>query len=142
MQAFLYRHLVPAQELVLTPVSDPAPLSFEVRLPKSGIIQLPLGKATQIPLMGWMRDKQMGANVSIDTPPEGLTVTKGWIGRRKGSGPKHPEAFGTLTVKADAPLKPGDRLTLVPVATLVRGKEKTVYPAPAVTAEVVAAPAP
>ncbi len=43
MQAFLYRHLVPAQELVLAPVTKPAPLVFEVEMPDSGTIKLPLG---------------------------------------------------------------------------------------------------
>jgi hypothetical protein len=137
MQAFLYRHLVPARELTLASDSEPSPVTFEARLPHSGIIELPMGEEKRIPLKGYVHARPQGMAVSVDQPPEGLTVIKGWIGRKKGSGPKRPEAFGTLFVKAESPLKPGDQLTLIPVAILKIGRDETRFPAPAITVRVV-----
>jgi hypothetical protein len=145
MQAFLYRHLVPAQELVLAPVSAPTPLSFEVRVPKSGIIELPLGEEVQIPVKGRFGKGIKGAKLKLDHPPEGFTVVKGWLGRKKSKGktvngnPKFEPgmAVGQITLLVEDPLKVGDRMSLVVIAELKKGKETTRYPAPAIPIKVV-----
>jgi hypothetical protein len=137
MQAFLYRHLVPAQELVLASVSTPSPIPFEARLPRSGVIELPLGAEIRIPLKGFVHAERQGTKVSIDHPPEGIYVIKGWIGRKKGNGPDDPQASGSLTVKAEAPLKPGDRINIVPVAIVKKGREETSYPGPVIPIQIV-----
>ena len=133
MQAFLYRHLVPARELTLASEPTPASISFEVRTPPSGIFELPMDKEVRIPLKGFVHMKRQGTTVSVDQPPEGLSIVNGWIGRPKGAGPGKPQAGGTLVVKAEAPLQPGDRITLIPVAVIKQGKDEIRYPAPAIT---------
>ncbi|MBN2161982.1 MAG: hypothetical protein JXR25_16625 [Pontiellaceae bacterium] len=136
MQAFLYRHLVPARELTLAAGTEPAPISFEARLPASGTIRLPLGKEIRIPLIGLVHTRQPGATVSLDTPPEGIKVVKGWIGRRQKTAPDTPKATGTLTIKAEAPLQPGDQICLIPLAIVKKGRDEFHYPAPVITVQI------
>lgn len=145
MQAFLYRHLVPAQELVLAPVSQIPPLAFEARIPKSGIIELPLGEEVRVSFSGRVRLGLKGAQVKLDHPPEGLTAEKGWVGRKKKTGqtsdgkPRYEKnlATGSILLKAEEPLKPGDLASLIVVAEIKKGKEKISYPAPAIPVKVV-----
>jgi len=144
MQAFLYRHLVPAQELVLAPVSEPTPLTFEVRIPKSGVIELPLGEEVKLTVTGRFRKGITGAKLKLDHPPEGITVVKSWIGRKKGKGktadgkPKYEKgmATGMIVLKAEEPLKPGFKTSLVVSAEVRKGKEVILYPAPAIPVKV------
>ncbi len=139
MQAFLYRHLVPARELVLSPTTDAAPVAIEARASKSDAFSLPLGRETRIPLKGFVHTLRRGNNVSIDHPPEGLSVIKGWIGRDKKIAPEKGTAWGSITLKAEAPLEVGDELTLIPVVIQKSGKEETRYPGPAIRIIVIAA---
>lgn len=138
MQAFLYRHLVPAEELVLTATDDPSPISFEAKLPESGILELPLGKEVRIPLKGFVHTARRGINVSLDNPPAGLSIVKGWIGRRQGVGEADGDAAGAITLTAEDPLKPGDRISVILVASVKKGREEVVYPAPAISIQIVA----
>jgi hypothetical protein len=145
MQAFLYRHLVPAQELVLAPISEPSAISFEVNLPKSGIIELPLGEAVTLNLDGHYRKGMTGAKLKLDNPPEGVTMVKGWLGQKKGKGKasggkanyEKGVAAGQITLKAEEPLQPGFKTSLVVSAVVKRGNEETLYPAPAIAVRVV-----
>jgi hypothetical protein len=138
MQAFLYRHLVPARELALTSVSESALISFEARVPKSGIIELPLGEEVRIPLSGFVSTEKRGANIACDDPPPGLSVVKGWIGREKDAAPDDGAAKGQVILKAGDPLKLGDRANLVLMAVSKQGQETTRYPAPAIPVKVIA----
>ena len=145
MQAFLYRHLVPAQELVLAPVVNPVPLAFEVELPESGSIELPFGEETFLFVTGRFRSGIKGAKLVLDHPPEGITVVKSWIGRKRAKGktaegkPKFEKgvAQGRITLKVGEPIKPGFKTSLVVVAVVKKGREETRYPAPAIPVEVV-----
>jgi len=145
MQAFLYRHLVPAQELVLAPVSKPAPLSFEIEVPASGVIELPLGEETMLFVEGRFRPEVKGAKLVLDHPPEGITLVKSWISRKRAKGttadgkPKYLKgiAHGRMTLKVEEPLQPGFKTSLVVVAVVKKGREETRYPAPAISIEVV-----
>ncbi|HEY5621780.1 MAG TPA: hypothetical protein VIR77_04185, partial [Pontiella sp.] len=146
MQAFLYRHLVPADGLVLSPVSEESPLSFEASVPKSGVIELPLGKETRIPFTGRMAaDYGRGMKLELDHPPEGITQEKGWMNRGKplqaddGGKPGTSAAFGAVVVRADEPLKPGDCFSLVVVAVRKKGKNEVHYPSPAIPVKIVEA---
>jgi hypothetical protein len=139
MQAFLYRHLVPAQELILSPAATPAPVALEARLPRSGVIQLPLGQETRIPLKGFVHTDKRGITVSLEKPPAGLTVLKGWMGRDKKVSQEDGSATGSILIKAEAPLEPGTQLTVIPAAILRNGKEETYYPGPAIRLKIVAA---
>lgn len=144
MQAFLYRHLVPAKELVLAPVEQRAPVVFEANVPKSGIIELQAGKETRIAFKGKIFGGQKGYTVKLDNPPEGFSTEKnGWIGRKqvKGrDGKKRLEknmAWGSIVVAVDESVKPGTRASLVVDAEVRKGKDKTYYPAPAIPIKVV-----
>jgi len=142
MQAFLYRHLVAAQELVLAPVEEPAPLSFEVKVPKSGMIELPLGQEVKVSLSGRFKKGMNGAKLKLDNPPEGISMVKSWMGRNKGKRDKKSNiekgmARGQITLKAEEPLKPGFKTSLVVVAEVRKGRETTPYPAPAIPIKVV-----
>jgi hypothetical protein len=145
MQAFLYRHLVPAQELVLAPVSKEAPVSFEARLPKSGIVELPIGQETRILFDGHVHGFQKGFVLKLDQPPEGLTATKGWIGRKKkdGKGKDGKAMFekslsvGSIFLTADETLKPGTLLNIIVGAEIRQGKDTILYPAPAIRVKIV-----
>lgn len=146
MQAFLYRHLVPARELVLAPVSTPAPLAFEVRVPNSGIVELPLGEEVVLRVDGKIRKGLKGAQLTLDHPPEGFSVVKGWVGQKRAKGKTKDGqlnfmkgvAAGQITLKTEEPLKPGDTTTLVVVAVVKKGREETRYPAPAIPVRIVA----
>ena len=138
MQAFLYRHLVPAQELVLTPLPDPAPLAFTMRVPASGFIELPLGEEVKLSINGRIRKGLKGAKLLLDHPPEGLVVVKGWMGPKRVKGkPQKNVAAGQITLKAEEPLKPGDTVSLVVAAEVRKGRETILYPAPAISVKVV-----
>ncbi|MEA2069552.1 MAG: hypothetical protein U9P12_10155, partial [Verrucomicrobiota bacterium] len=147
MQAFLYHHLVPAKELVLAPVSQRPPVVFEVRLPKSGTIELPIGQETRIGFDGRIYG-QRGFALKLDNPPEGIAAVKnGWVGRKRMSGktadgkPKYEKnlAAGSILLTANEPLKPGAQLSLVVAAEVRRGRDKIYYPAPAIPVKVVKA---
>ncbi len=145
MQAFLYRHLVPARELVLAPVAEKPPVSFEAKIPKSGFIELPMGEATRIVFSGRVNRGGRGLQLVLDNPPEGLTAEKGWVGRKKAKeksadGKQRFEgnmAVGSIMVQVDEPLKPGDEMSIVVAGVLRKGKETVNYYAPAIPVKVV-----
>ena len=146
MQAFLYRHLVPAQELVLAPVEQPARLVFRVKTPKSGTVELPLGKEVTLHLEGRVQGGFRGAKLELDHPPEGIAVGKSWVGRKRLKGktkngkPKFDKnlAVGSIRLKAEAPLEPGFEASLIVSAVVRRGREEIRFAAPAIAVKVVA----
>ncbi|QBG46392.1 hypothetical protein EGM51_02895 [Verrucomicrobia bacterium S94] len=146
MQAFLYRHLVPARELVLAPVEKRPPVLFHAKVPKSGIIELVAGRETRIGFEGTIVGKQRGYSVKLDHPPEGFSTAKnGWIGKKRiktkkkdGRDEWHKtDAWGTIMIKVDDSIEPGTELSLVVSAEVKRGQEKIYYPAPAIPVKVV-----
>lgn len=157
MQAFLYRHLVPAQELVLAPVEEPVPLVFEIKLPKSGVVELPLGEEVRLAVKGQVLQGGTGkCELRLDHPPEGYSLSKGVLGRakarkavnKKGKKKKKSEKVvrvekgavdGHIILVAEEPLKPGDESSLVVVAVVKRGKEESRFMAPAIPVRVVKA---
>ena len=146
MQAFLYRHLVPAQELVLAPVEKPTHLSFAFKLPASGTVELPLGQEVQLYLKGHYQGGFKWGKLQLDHPPEGITVVKGWIGRKRLKGttksgkPKYVknQLSGSIVLKAEAPLEPGFESSLIVSAVIKRGREESRFSAPAIPIKVVA----
>ena len=137
MQAFLYRHLVPAQELVLIPVSQKPPVVFKAILPEGRLVELPLGKEIRIQLNGRIIGEQKGCTLRLNNPPEGITLKSGWIGKqgkgKQGKGKKargnqglnNNSATGSILICAEEPLKAGTHLSLVVEAEIKRGKVKT-----------------
>jgi hypothetical protein len=147
MQAFLYRHLVPAQELVLAPVTEQPPVVFEARIPKSGIIEIPAGGKKWISFDGRIFTGQKGYSVKLDHPPEGFSTEKnGWVGRKKLQGknkdgkPKLDKkvATGGIQIFVDEAVEPGTTLSLVVAAEIKKGRDVSTYPAPAIPVRVVA----
>ena len=145
MQAFLYRHLVPAKELVLAPVSSRPPVAFEAQVPKTGIIELPAGQETRIPLKGRIAGFQKGYSVKLDSPPEGITAEKGWIGLKKAGGKtaagkpvvEKNLAVGSILLSVDDSVEPGTQLSLVVVAEMKKGREVSYFTAPAIPVKIV-----
>ena len=144
MQAFLYRHLVPAQELLLSSSSRPSALFFEAVLPPSGVIHLPLGKEIAVHIRGRHLPGSARITLELDHPPEGIEVVKSWIGRKKkGVGPNGKPRFdkraliGQIRIKATKPLQPGWQTSLFPVVVVKRGKQETRIPGPAIPVEII-----
>ncbi|MDF7808963.1 hypothetical protein P4E94_16065 [Pontiellaceae bacterium B12219] len=144
MQAFLYRHLVPANELVLAPVQKRPPVAFEARLPKSGIIPLQAGEETRIMLEGYLAGPKRGCTVKLDNPPEGFHIVKnGWIGKQKLKDKNGNDRFdknkavGSILISVDETVAPGTQLSLVVAAEVKNGKDIISYPAPAIPVKVV-----
>lgn len=144
MQAFLYRHLVPAKELILAPVEQRPPVAFEARMPKSGVIELVAGQEMRIKFDGRIFGGKKGFPVRLDNPPEGFSTKKnGWVGRKQVKGKDGKKRFeknmaqGAILVTVDESIKPGTRASLVVVAEVRKGRDKTYYPAPAIPVKVV-----
>jgi hypothetical protein len=146
MQAFLYRHLVPANELVLAPVQKRPPVAFEARLPKSGIIHLQAGAATRVVFDGRLMGGQRGYVIKLDNPPDGFSTEKnGWIGKQKlkekdkNGNPRFEKnkAIGSILISVDESVAPGTQLSLVVTAEVKNGKDIISYPAPAIPVKVV-----
>uniref|UniRef100_UPI003568538E hypothetical protein n=1 Tax=Pontiella sp. TaxID=2837462 RepID=UPI003568538E len=147
MQAFLYRHLVPAKELVLAPVSQRPPVAFQARIPKSGAIELPAGQETRILFNGRVMGPNKGYSLKLDNPPEGFSAVKnGWIARANNKDKKKDGkpldkniATGQILIKVDESVAPGTRASLVVAAEVRKGKDSTYHPAPAIPIKVVKA---
>jgi hypothetical protein len=78
MQAFLWRHLVPAEELLVR-VTDPEPVSVKMKLPSSGLISIRPGRSFEIPVEVFSKEIKKGyVTVTLSSPPEWITQkTKG-----------------------------------------------------------------
>jgi hypothetical protein len=148
MQAFLFRHLVPAQELVLAPVEKRPPVWFHARVPKSGIVELQAGKETRIVFEGNIVGSQRGYALKLDHPPEGFSTEKnGWVGKQKQKGKdkngktKYEKnmAAGSILISVDESVEPGTELSLVVDAEVRKGRDTILYPAPAIPIKVVKA---
>ncbi|MEI6890621.1 MAG: hypothetical protein V5783_00485 [Pontiella sp.] len=145
MQAFLYRHLVPAKELVLAPVSKRPPIWFHAKIPTSGVIELEAGKTTRIVLEGSIVGQNRGYAIMLDHPPEGFRAEKnGWIGKQKKNNKKDgknrgakDKANGSIRIVVDESVRPGTKLSLVLSAEVKRGRDKAYFAAPAIPIHVV-----
>ncbi len=144
MQAFLYRHLVPAKELMLAPVETRPPVLFNARMPKSGVILMEAGQETRIPLEGHISGEKRGFSVSLDDPPEGFSTEKnGWIGKKRTKNKQRNdeweehEAVGSILISVDESVAPGTELSLVVQAEVKNGRETTYFCAPAIPVKVV-----
>jgi len=106
MQAFLWRHLVPVEQWVLSVVGGPR-IVVQAELPASGILELAAGQETQVVLHSPARKpiKRM-PRCELYEPPDGLELVKADQRNRK--------TELVLTLKADPEkLKPGTEGNLV-----------------------------
>lgn len=85
MQAFLYRHWVPAQQLVVR-VSEPAPVTVNLSVPKDGIFYARPGSEITInSAVKWNNQKaQKSIKLTLADPPEWLTLKTGNVGGQGG----------------------------------------------------------
>ncbi len=108
MQAFAYRHLVPAQDWLVAvagrywPAPISAPADTRVKVPAGGTVRV------QVPRVGGPMARQVALELS--DPPEGITLDS-FDMRLTG---------GTIVLKADAKAKPGTRGNLIVDAFMVR----------------------
>jgi len=139
MQAFLYRHLVPAKQLVLYSSQKPAAFVFKVKKVKQPI-PISLGEKKKIVFYGRRNRQFKGAKLELDHPPKGIKVLKGWIAPRrikvknKKQKPRFfkKQLWGQMIIEANSPLKVGDVITLVAAGTVKKGKNNVErYLAPA-----------
>jgi len=106
MQAFLWRHLVPVEQWVLSVVDGPR-IVVQSDLPESGILELASGKETEVVLHNPARKpiKRM-PRCELYEPPEGLELIK--------TEQRNNRKDVVLTLKADPEkLKPGTEGNLV-----------------------------
>jgi len=73
MQAFLYRHLVPSQELMAAVIKSRQP-ALSVKLPADLPVKIPSGGTTQITCKTWKRPMPKKIELKLSEPPEGLTL--------------------------------------------------------------------
>ena len=73
MQAFLYRHLVPSRELLVS-VSKNRGRVPPIQLAKAGPIMIPAGGTAQVQFKTWNRKAAGNFQLQLKDPPEGLTM--------------------------------------------------------------------
>lgn len=104
MQAFIYRHLVPAEELLVM-IAEAEPATVTLELPRSGVVEARPGEI--ISLMASVKyRKGVGGYVQLELsePPEWITL------KSKGAGGPRPQPV-QFAVSANA--EPGDTATLI-----------------------------
>lgn len=83
MQAFLWRHLVPADELMVL-ITDPEPVTVTLDLPHDGVVEVCPGSQISFPAeVSYHGDSKGYVRLALSEPPEWLTLeTKGVGGPR------------------------------------------------------------
>ena len=104
MQAFLYRHLVPAQELVALIVEE-EPVTITLDLPKSGVLEARPGETLQLKAaVSYQSDRSGALQLALSDPPE-------WISLKSKNISLRPLQTVQLVVSANAEV--GDTATLL-----------------------------
>ena len=105
MQAFLYRHLVTAQKL-LVQVAEPNPVNVTLKLPSGGVIRA--RPDSEITLSAMIDSKeavgQSGVKLTLSEPPEWLALGTEFIGAKGGS---------EVVLKVSPNAEPGDKATVI-----------------------------
>jgi len=84
MQAFLYRHLVAAQQLVAQ-VAPPDPVTVTMSPPEDGMYRARAGSQIRIrSQVKWRDDSRRGIKLALAEPPEWLTLETGRINQQGG----------------------------------------------------------
>lgn len=103
MQAFIYRHLVTAQHL-LVEITDPDPVTVTLNLPQDGVFRARPGEEIKINATAkWQGDTERFVKLTLAEPPEWLTLKAGSIKGQSGE--------IILTVNPNA--EPGDTATVL-----------------------------
>jgi len=119
MQAFLYRHLVPAQELVLR-IAEPMPASVKLDLPDSGIFEVSPGdKITIIPKVIRKEGAKANVKLSLADAPEWISLKTKHIGWKNSK--------IVLVVDEKAPAKSFETITINGTFAVTKKKEDPTY---------------
>ena len=103
MQAFLYRHLVIAQQL-LVDITDPDPVTVTLNLPPDGVFRVrPGGEISINATARWLGEGGRNVKLTLAEPPEWLTLKTGSI---SGQG-------GEIILKVSPNAEPGDKATVL-----------------------------
>jgi hypothetical protein len=103
MQAFIYHHLVPAQDLMVT-VSGQARARFPARVLANGPIKIRAGGTTQVPIAIPRAATDRKIELVLNDPPEGISLRKALM---------NPDG-AILVIHADGEkVKPGLRANLI-----------------------------
>lgn len=104
MQAFIYRHLVPAEEMLVM-IAEAEPVSVTVTLPKTGVVEARPG--SQISLNAMLErhlDFKGGVQLELSEPPEWITLKSKNMGR---------PGSNTIVFDVSSNAEPGDTATLI-----------------------------
>ena len=111
MQAFIYRHLVPARDWVVMVRDPPAPFTVAVELPSSGVLDLPVGREVEFPLTATRRPGFDGPlRFELVDPPKGITLRRGFIQPGK--------IGGFITIRTESKVELGLRDNLILTAAM------------------------
>ena len=118
MQAFLYRHLVPAQELLVR-VTEPQPVSVKLKLPAKGIIQARPGDVVKLSTdISYAGSYKGSVQLILQDPPE-------WASLGQKSLKKGTKWGREVKIKISEEAKPGTFETLVLTGKISISKPKT-----------------
>ena len=103
MQAFLYRHLVPAQQL-LVQITDPEPVTVSLNIPKDGVFRArPGSEITLNSTVRWLNGARKIIRLTLAEPPEWLTLKTTTLDR----------VGGEVILSVSPNAEPGDTATVL-----------------------------
>lgn len=82
MQAFIYRHLVPARDLQVAVIGTPRKFTISVLSPD--LVRIPVGETVRVPVKVPSRSSFGTVQLELSDPPEGITIEKVSLGRSEG----------------------------------------------------------
>ena len=112
MQAFIYRHLVPAEDLLVSVLGPPR--RFSVDIPEADVVEIPVGGTVRVPASVPPACFFGAVELELDTPPTGITLVSATLDTDDGE----------LVLAANAQtVRPGQAGNLVIQAFGVRTEE-------------------
>jgi hypothetical protein len=104
MQAFIYRHLVPAQRM-LVEIADPDPVTVTLNLPQNGVFHVRPGEEIRINSnIKWLNEKERTPiKLALAEPPEWLTLETGTLNKKSSE----------IILKVSSNAEPGDTATVL-----------------------------
>lgn len=122
MQAFLWRHLVPAEELLVR-VTDPEPVSVKLQVPSSGLIRARRGGTFSIPVDVFSEELTDGfIQVKLSSPPAWITLKNKGVGIQ-GNWKK----MLNFEVDKDAPEGAFGSLSLIGTVSIMKSEDDPTY---------------
>ncbi len=130
MQAFLYRHLVPSKDMVVT-VSKRWGATIIPDLPEDGILKIPYGGEVEL-VMNRIRPKKVKKSLilELDNPPPGITI-------KDSNTPHEDSRMVIILIADDEETKAGMKGNLILTRRMGKNKNKFSWVLPAIPFEVV-----